>query len=162
MWFYLFILLFVCVRACSRRPFLLAYVLIMYLKTKPNMINLISSRQHGLIKGIIHLSSCFAAQTSFFFSPKTVRWPIMLTVVHSHPPKAHSEPGKTLFTSSYIFMPQFKCLGFKRAKELTEYHYCSLTIRKKVRGIKAGLICPFFTCLFACFWDKGQNEPEGN
>lgn len=63
MWFYLFILLFVCVRACSRRPFLLAYVLIMYLKTKPNMINLISSRQHGLIKGIIHLSSCFAAQT---------------------------------------------------------------------------------------------------
>lgn len=105
MWFYLFILLFVCVRACSRRPFLLAYVLIMYLKTKPNMINLISSRQHGLIKGIIHLSSCFAAQTSFFFSPKTVRWPIMLPVVHSHPPKAHSEPGKTK-----TFLYQLNCI----------------------------------------------------
>ena len=41
---------------CVCRPFLPAYVLIIYWekkKPKPNMNNLISSRPHGLIKGII-------------------------------------------------------------------------------------------------------------
>lgn len=77
------------------------------------------------------------------------------------PLKAHFGARRTLFISSYIFMPHLKCLRFKRAKELTEYHYCCLTIRRKVTGIKAVFLGTFeLVFLCACFRDEGQNELE--
>lgn len=62
---------------------------IMYLKTKPNTINLVSSRLRGLIKGIVHFSSCFAAHT---FS--SARWGVFQCKVIWCPQRGFSSPAE--------------------------------------------------------------------